>query len=215
MRTGKNHIQAAYWIRPGQACVLLARNWKRDLCPAIRLKAKGLRMKNFRHMEPEEIGRFTGYYEEDDRIIFCLNPERYPHIDFDHDPVRAAGPFNDWGRSEDAASFNLSKAETSTGKPLYKVAIPRARVVAAGKKMTFKFVTQSWHWLTPLRCAANLIEDKTGNLNYGLNVSRSGKHAFVFEVEGGRGMDQAATLVWDKEEPRPIVPGLFFYDLAS
>lgn len=171
-------------------------------------------MKNLRHMEPEEIGRFTGYYEEDDQVIFCLNPKRYPHVDFDHDPVRAAGPFNDWGRSEDAAIFNLSKAETTTGKPLYKVAIPRERVVSAGKKMTFKFVTQSWHWLTPLRCAANLIEDKTGNLNYGLNISRSGQHAFVFEVDG-RGMDKVAEVTWKDENACLIVPGLFFYDLKS
>lgn len=215
MSTSKNHIQAAYWIRPGQACVLLARNWIKNDTPPIRLKADGLRMQNLRHMEPEEIGRFTGYYEEGDRIIFCLNPERYPHIDFDHDPVRAAGPFNDWGRSEDAASFSLAKSETKSGKPLYKVSVPRERVVAAGKQMTFKFVTKSWHWLTPLRCAANLIEDKTGNLNYGLNVSRSGQHAFIFEVKGGRGMDQAAEVCWQKEAAQPILPGLFFYDLAS
>ena len=167
-------------------------------------------------MEPEEIGRFTGYYEEGDKIVFCLNPLRYPHIDFDNDPVRAAGPFNDWGRAEDAAEFNLRPAETTTGKPLYKVEIARDRVVAAGKRMTFKFVTESWHWLTPLRCAANLTEDKTGNLNYVLNVSRSGRHAFVFDLEGdARGMDQAAEAVWDNESPQPIVPGLFFYDLKS
>lgn len=215
MSQAKNHIQSAYWIGPGQACVLLARNWKKNDTPPIRLHAAGLRMKHLRHMEPEEIGRFTGYYEDGDQIIFCLNPQRYPQIDFDNDPVRAAGPFNDWGRTEDAASFNLSKASTRTGKPLYKVAIPRARVVAAGKQMTFKFVTQSWHWLTPLRCAANLIEDKTGNLNYGLNVSRSGQHAFVFEVDGGRGMDQAAQVSWLKESPQPVIPGLFFYDLKS
>ena len=172
-------------------------------------------MKNLRHMEAEEIGRFTGYYEEGDHIIFCLNPLRYPHVDFDHDPVRAAGPFNDWGRSEDAASFELSRAETKTGAPLYKAAIPRKRVVTAGKQMTFKFVTRSWHWLTPLRCAANLVEDKAGNLNYGLNVSRSGKHAFIFEVDGGRGMDQAAQIAWRDETAHPIVPGLFFYDLVS
>lgn len=172
-------------------------------------------MKNLRQMEPEEIGRFTGYYEEGDQIIFCLNPRRYPHIDFDHDPVRAAGPFNDWGRAGSAADFNLSPAETKSGAPLYKVAIPRERVVTAGKQMPFKFVTQSWHWLTPLRCAANLIEDKAGNLNYGLNVSRSGRHAFIFEAEGGRGMDQAAEIAWHNESPQAIVPGLFFYDLVS
>jgi pullulanase/glycogen debranching enzyme len=211
----KNHIHAAYWIRPGQGCVLLAHNWIKNETPPIHLQADGLKIENLRHMPAEEIARFTGYYEEDKHIIFCLNPLRYPHVDFDHDPVRVAGPFNDWGASEDAAEFNLRSTETPTGAPLYKVAIPRSRVVAVGKQMTFKFVTQSWHWLTPLRCAANLVEDKTGNLNYGLNVSRSGQHAFIFEVQGGRGMDQAAQIAWQDEAAQPILPGLFFYDLVS
>ncbi|MFU8848101.1 MAG: alpha-amylase family glycosyl hydrolase [Opitutales bacterium] len=172
-------------------------------------------MTNLRHMQAEGIAEFTGYYEKGDQIIFCLNPRRYPHIDFDHDPVRVAGPFNDWGASEDAGSFYLQHDGKANDARLYKVAIPRERVVAVGKQMTFKFVTQSWHWLTPLRSAPNLIEDKAGNLNYGLNVSRSGQHAFLFEVEGGRGMDQAAQVAWQEEAPQAILPGLFFYDLKS
>jgi pullulanase/glycogen debranching enzyme len=214
MSQANNHIKAAYWMRPGQGCVLLERNWIKNDSPPITLEGKGLKMKNLRHMEPEDIGRFNGYYEDGDRIVFCLNPERYPHIDFDHDPVRAAGPFNDWGRAHDANTFNLTKAKTKSGEPLYQVSVPRERVVAVGKRMTFKFVTESWHWLTPLRCAANLIEDKTGNLNYGLNVSASGRHAFVFEVDG-RGMDQVAHVHWKNEKAALLVPGLFFYDLKS
>jgi pullulanase/glycogen debranching enzyme len=215
MSSSQHHIQAAYWIRPGQACVLLSRNWKRNTLPPITLQGKDLQLQNLRPMDPEEIGRFTGYYESQDSIIFCLNPERYPHIDFDQDPVRAAGPFNDWGRSADAASYELTEASPPNGKPFYQVKVPRHQVVKAGKKMTFKFVTRSWHWLTPLRCAANLAEDKSGNLNYVLNVSRSGRHAFTFDLKSGRGMDQAAQVVWNAETPTPIRPGLFFYDLES
>lgn len=211
----KQHIQAAYWIRPGQGCILLAQDWKKNEKPPIHLKGRDLRMKSLRHMAAEDIARFTGYYEDNNHIVFCLNPLRYPHVDFEHDPVRVAGPFNEWGASGDAATFNLRRAETGTGAPLYKVAIPRDRVVAVGKRMTFKFVTESWHWLTPMRCATNLAEDKTGNLNYGLDVSQSGKHAFLFEVEGGRGMDQVAAVSWQDETPQTLVPGLFFYDLVA
>lgn len=215
MSSIKNHIHAAYWIRPGQGCVLLAHNWIKNDTPPISLQAVDLKMKNLRHMKAEDIARFSGYYEKGNEIVFCLDPLRYPHVDFDHDPVRVAGPFNDWGASADGARFSLEPRETAGGTKLYTVAIPRERVVAAGKQMTFKFVTQTWHWLTPLRCAPNLVEDKAGNLNYGLNISRSGQHAFLFEVEGGRGMDQAAQIAWQEEAPQPILPGLFFYDLQS
>jgi len=215
MSTSDSHIHAAYWIGPGQCCVLLRKNWKKNNRPPIRLSGEGLKLKNLRPMEAEEIGRFTGYFEQGDRIIFCLNPDRFPHIDFDRDPVRVAGPFNDWGRSEDAAAFNLSRTNTTSQQPLYQVSVPRARVVAAGKRMTFKFVSTSWHWLTPLRCAPNLIEDRSGNLNYGLNVSRSGQHAFVFDLKNGRGLDRVAHISWGDEEPTLIKPGLFFFDLKS
>jgi len=215
MSTTKNHIQACYWIRPGQGCILLAHDWLRRELPPVAIEAKGLRMKNLRRMPAEDIAHFTGYYEADNSIHFCLNPLRYPHVDFEQDPVRVAGPFNDWGAAEDVDGFSLCRTETGSAAPLYQVAIPRERIVAVGKQMTFKFVTRSWHWLTPLRCAPNLVEDKTGNLNYGLTVSRSGRHAFLFEVEGGRGMDQAAQMNWPGEAPQPILPGLFFYDLTS
>ena len=162
-------------------------------------------MRNLRRMEPEEIARFTGFFEADHSIVFCLNPRRYPHVDFDRNPVHVAGPFNDWGRSDDMDAFVLRPHGTRSGKPLYSVAVDRDRVVAVGKRMTFKFVTADWHWLTPLRCAPNVIEDKTGNLNYVLNSARTGMHAYVFETGSQRGLDRVARIEWKpprSNEPR-------------
>jgi len=217
MSPAHQHLLAAYWTGPGRCCVLLQRSWKQNKKPPLDLVADGLRMKDLRPMPVEAIGRFTAYYEAEDEMVFCLEPHRYPQIDFEADPVRVAGPFNDWGRSDDCDRFTLTRREApgDGGPALYTVSVPRERVVAAGKKMTFKFVTQSWHWLNPQRCAANLTEDKNGNLNYVLSVSRSGRHAFVFDVIGGRGLDQCAQVAWKGESPVPILPGLSFYDLVS
>jgi pullulanase len=215
MRQKIGHILSAYWLGPGRCCVFLARNWKKKTPPPIRLQAEGLELLGLRPMKQTEIGRFIGYYEADGRMVFCIDPERYPQIDFEQDPVQVAGPFNEWGRSEDSEKFVLKRAETADGQTLYQVAVPRSRVVSAGKRMTFKFVTRSWHWLTPQRCAPNLVSDKAGNLNYTLSVLRSGRHAYVFEVFGGRGLDQVAHVSWRDETPKRIVPGLSFYDLAS
>lgn len=210
------HIQSAFWIAPGRCCVLLEHNWKPQALPPVHLQASGLEMLGLRRMEPTAIGRFTGYYERDKEMVFCLDPARFPQIDFENDPVRVAGPFNDWGRSEDGVDFVLRPQGSKNGSgALYEVSVPRERVVAAGRRMTFKFVTESWHWLTPLRAAPNLHHDKAGNLNYTLSVAHSGRHAFLFDVVGGRGMDQVAHVAWRSEQPVLIVPGLTFYDLAS
>ncbi|MFP4157285.1 MAG: alpha-amylase family glycosyl hydrolase [Opitutales bacterium] len=211
-----SHILGAYWMGPGQACVLLARDWKKKTLPPIRLQNTDLELSNLRRMKPSEVGRFTGYYESGGEVVFCIEPKRYPQIDFEADPIMVAGPFNDWGRAEDPETFRLSRAEESEGGTLYRVAVPRARIVSAGKRMTFKFVTQSWHWLTPQRCAPNLVSDQAGNLNYALSVLRSGQHAYRFDVAGGqRGLDQVAQVSWRDERPQLLVPGLSFYDLES
>lgn len=214
MSQRKQHIESAFWLSPGHGCVLLAHNWKLKTLPPVSLLADGLEMIGLRPMEPEDIGRFTGYFESGDDMVFCLDPSRFPQIDFENDPVRVAGPFNDWGRSEDAADFVLRPATTGPGVSLYSVAVPRPRVVAAGRKMTFKFVTASWHWLTPQRAAPNLTLDRAGNLNYTLSVAHSGRHAYCFNVVGGRGMNQVAHVCWRNEDPVLMVTGLSFYDLA-
>ena len=172
-------------------------------------------MVGLRPMSLEEIGCFMGYYGEGESIVFCLDPERFPQIDFDLDRVKVAGSFNNWGRSSNSADFYLKASSSENGSELYSVGVPRKCVVAVGKRITFKFVTESGHWLTPLRCAPNLRSDKNGNLNYTLSASRSGFHAFEFSVDGGRGIDQVAEVQWREERPCRILPGLGFYDLES
>ena len=211
----KHLIQAAYWVGPGKGCFLLSKNWEKRSLPPVRIAGEQLVIQNLQPMQPDDIGVFTGHYEERDSIIFCLDPERHPHVDFKHNPVRVAGIFNNWGRSEDASSFELSASYGPSGRPLYTVAIPRDQIIKDKKEIAFKFVTRSWHWLTPLRCSPNLSKDKSGHLNYTLNFFQTGRHAFTFEVTKERGMDQNATLIWDNDLATPIRPGLFFYDLKS
>ncbi|MEC7609892.1 MAG: hypothetical protein VX964_06950, partial [Verrucomicrobiota bacterium] len=211
-----NHsIQAAYWVGPGRGCFLLSENWEKRSLPPVRFAGEQLMIQKLQPMKPDDIGVFTGYYEEQDSIIFCLEPERHPHVDFKYNPVRVAGLFNNWGRSVDATSFELSASNRTSGRPLYTVAIPRDRLITDKQEISFKFVTRSWHWLTPLRCSPNLSEDKSGHLNYTLNFSQTGRHAFTFEVFKERGIDQSAALVLDNNLATPVRPGLFFYDLRS
>ena len=122
-------IQSAFWVGPGKGCVLLSKNWKERSLPPIRISGKRLLLHNLQPMHADKIGVFTGYYEEKHSIIFCLDPDRHPHVDFKHNPVRVAGIFNNWGRSEDASSFELSPSNSTSGKALYTVAIPRDRLI--------------------------------------------------------------------------------------
>lgn len=213
-------ILAAYWTAPGKGVVLFHRNWPSADMPDLYIEGEGRDDITVRRVEPLELAKFTGFYEEGDDIVFVVNPKRYPHVDFATNPVRVAGPFNNWGRSTDETPWTLVADKDASGNTVYTTKVPRAELGSSSNKLIFKFVTQDWHWLTPLRCAPNLEYDKGKNANYKLNLARSGKHAFEFILnDGDRGMDRPSRIgIRDGGSVRsvqPIRPGLGFFDLYT
>ena len=83
------------------------------------------------------------------------------------------------------------------------------------ERIEFKFVTRSGHWINPLSSAPNLKKDARGNLNYYLDPKRNGRHAFLFNLDGHRGLDRSISISLDQENFAPILPGLSFYDLKT
>ncbi|WP_269538686.1 alpha-amylase family glycosyl hydrolase [Cerasicoccus fimbriatus] len=214
-----SRIIAAYWTAPGKGVVLMNRNWTSAAFPDLYLDADGLEIKTVKHMDPVELAKFTGFYEHKGDIIFCIDPKRFPHVDFEANPVRVAGPFNNWGR-DNQSRWNLTADKDAAGETIYTVTVPRGEIGSASSKLIFKFVTQDWHWLTPLRCAPNVEYDKADNANYRLNLTRSGKHAFEFKLaKGERGMDRVCRIGWRDggsiRNLQLIKPGLSFYDLKT
>lgn len=197
----------------------MRRNWLVKKPPEFYLDAPGAQIAKIQRADPVKLAFFTGYYESGDDIVFCVEPKRFPHVDFENNPVRVAGPFNEWGK-DNWDKWLMTEAETDDGETYYQVAVPRAVFGSKPSHVQFKFVTADWHWLTPLRTAPNVEYDKGDNSNYRLNLSRTGKHAFEFVLEKGqRGMDQTCRLGWkDKGSVRdlqPIRPGLGFCDLKT
>ncbi len=198
----------------------MQRNWDSTAFPEFYLDAEGLDIGLVQRMDPVELAKFTGFYEDAGDIVFCLDPKRFPHVDFENNPVRVAGPFNNWGRDEKAEHWTLTAEEDAEGEIYYATSIPRGEIGSASSKLIFKFVTQDWHWLTPLRCAPNVEYDKANNANYRLNLTHSGKHAFEFTVaDDKRGMDQVCRIGWRDggsiRNLQLIKPGLSFYDLKT
>ncbi|WP_309398044.1 alpha-amylase family glycosyl hydrolase [Cerasicoccus maritimus] len=220
MSTPSRRIHAAYWTAPGKGVVLMQRNWDIAAFPEFYLDADGLEIGKVQRMDPVELAKFTGFYQDGDDTVFCLDPKRFPHVDFANNPVRVAGPFNNWGRDEKEKLWTLVAEEDAQGETYYAVKVPGGVMGTATHKIIFKFVTLDWHWLTPLRCAPNVEYDKAKNANYVLDLNRSGNHAFEFEVANGeRGMDRVCRIGWhDKGTIRNlqlIKPGLGFYDLKT
>ena len=219
MASENPEIAQAYWLGPRAGCVLFDRNWTDPRPPALVVDGGALRVRDVRPVAPDFLGRFTGCYARDDgSIVFCQEAERHPQIDFARNPVQVAGLFNRWGVDGPAEQWRLRPRTLPDGGVLWECAVPADRLHAGPEGVLFKFVSADWHWLIVLLHAPNATYDKDGNSNYRLEPQRTGRHAFRFEVEGGRGLDGRHRLALDGPGARrrvPVVPGLTFFDLAT
>lgn len=211
-------IDSAYWINPGCACVLLSDNWNFESLPPLKLNDPAYNMVRLRRMPPSDLAYFTAYERNGSEIEFILDPNRHPHIDFHADPVSVVGTFNDWGNCPNRSDFELESRAKHSQQALFSksIAIERLGLDSRDSNLIdFKFLTRSGHWINPLSSAPNLKTDCRGNINYYLKPNSNGKHAFLFNLSKGRGMDRPLSVSLDSHDFTPILPGLSFYDLKS
>ena len=211
----KLHIDSAYWITPGCACILLSDNWNFEALPTFKLNDPTLEILRLRRMPPSDLAYFTAYERIDETIQFILDPNRHPHVDFHKDPVSVVGEFNNWGDCPNRADFELISDAPHSNKALFTKAISTKELNNHSESIEFKFVTRSEHWINPLSSAPNLKKDARGNLNYCLDPNCNGRHAFLFNLDGHRGLDRPLSVSLDQEIYTPILPGLSFYDLKT
>lgn len=214
-------IIKAFWVSPSTGCLLLNRNWKWRGLPPVQLQSKNLSVTWLRTAPLDYIGRFQGVYErKDGKIIFCQEASRHPHIDLSKTPVRVVGPFNNWGKDESkkASYWELSPRRAEDGTILWECVVDRKRIDGGRNGVPFKFVTSDWKWLRVLDQAPNRVIESSGIVNYHFLPRRSGTHAFLFEVTGGRPLvgSHSINLKTNGEDQRvAIIPGLSFYDLST
>ena len=211
----KLNIDSAYWITPGCACILLSDNWNFEALPTFKLNDPALEIMRLRRMPPSDLGYFTAYEHINDTTQFIIDPNRHPHIDFHKDPVSVVGAFNNWGDCPNRSDFELISEAPHSTQALFTKTISSEQLNIETERIEFKFVTRSGHWINPLSSAPNLKKDARGNLNYYLDPKRNGRHAFLFNLDGHRGLDRSISISIDQENFAPILPGLSFYDLKT
>lgn len=208
-------IDSAYWIAPGCACILLSDNWGFDALPTFKLNDPSLEILRLRRMPPSDLAYFTAYERIGEDIQFILDPKRHPHIDFRQDPVSIVGEFNNWGDCPNRSDFELISESPHSNEALFTKTISAQQINIETQSIEFKFITRSGHWINPLSSAPNLKKDARGNLNYFLNPNCNGKHAFLFNLNGRRGLDHPTSISLDQGSYISILPGLSFYDLKT
>ncbi len=219
MGKSKVTIAQAHWLAPRHGCVLLTRDWTEPEPPVLHLSAPHLAPIDVRGAAPGFFGRHAAHSARPDgRIVFRQEPRHHPQIDFARTPVQVAGPFNRWGVDGPRERWELRPRTLADGSTVWERAFDVAEISPDGGQVAFKFVSSEWHWLKVHSGAPNRVFDPAGNANYEFDPARTGAHVFLFDVEGGRGIDGAVSVSLarpGRSREVLLTPGLSFFDLES
>jgi len=157
--------------------------------------------------------RAFGYFSyQPGELAFVFPLEHGCDIDPARDRVYVAGDFNGWQQAVGNPEWELIPAELD-GERVLRWSGPVAKVYWPTIQR-FKFATGDNLWLGVPDDASNSVRDAGGNTNRLLDPARTGRHLWHFKL--GRPIDLAERWALLAGADRvPLVPGSFFYDLAT
>ena len=171
------------------------------------------RLRTVMHESPLLWSVRSGYRIEDGEVVFVFAPEHFAGHDWPSDPVRVAGPFNDWSPDE---SWTLVAAEEHHRTRLV-LRVPEARVFrGAYACVPFKFHSVSGNWFQPRDESPNRVNDPLGRTNLEICPDRTGRHVLRFVLTEPPPPGTPPTLLWGGESGTlavPALPGGAFLDL--
>ena len=197
--------------------VELASDWDSESAPLISMEGSRSKYLRLQPIEAYQYGLNSHYFvDEEGTLVFILNPESYPSIDYEETRVFLAGDFNDWQEAVGKRKWRL-KWEIFDG---IRCLIYRdgQGEISLDEEHAFKFVTEHDHWLPVDMDAPNDRSDEDGRWNYTFLPDVTGSHRFRFELDEPVDLSENNHLVYLKngdEKFAYLHPGEFFFSLSS
>lgn len=201
--TQLNFIQSAHWETPDRLLIQLQRDWNSDSAlPPLFLGPEPRSFHSLKRVPLVEFGRIAHYYATPTEVVFVLDPEHAPQLDFDEHAVYVAGAFNGW---EDARQNDKWKLQpvSKEGRDLLQLRVARTEFQDQDGRETspnFKFILENGTWLPVSLSAPNLVYDGMGNANLELRFRQSGNHLFRATLASREERSGEETLIWKDED---------------
>src|SRR5690606_3763485 len=161
----------------------------------------------------------SGYFAEEGKIVFVLDPEHYPWLRNGRRGLLLAGEFNDWNPWGASDLWGLDEISFA-GRTVFAAEFSYWEMVWQ-PGLEFKFVTRQGEWLSPPDMAPNLKGNELWNANLTIDPERTGHHRFSFETSKPVDLGREIFVCWDPANPCEssrsfrLTPGDFFYRLKS
>jgi len=210
-------VAQAYLDSLESGVVELESDWTSEASPLVALEGRSRRRLRLTPIEHYEYGLTSHYFvDEAGVLVFLLNPETYPSIDYEETRIFLAGEFNGWEKAVRKREWRL-KWEIFHGIRCL-VFRDEERRIPLDQELQFKFVTEHDHWLLVDMDAPNARSDETGRWNYFIQRGVTGRHRFRFELKKAIDLSENNRIVYQSggdEKSICLHPGDFFFSLSS
>ena len=211
------YILDAILTTPISGVIELSLDWSRKSCPNLSLKGPTPGFESLVPVGPEEFAQTSGYCRTDDgQMLFVLPADYLEAQGMTEIPIYVAGSFNDWPNAVGQETWALSPSELY-GRCCW-VCECDLKILEADEARQFKFVTSDHQWLSVPSDAEGSVLDGAGNRNLRVDLDRTGRHRFAFELKSPLDLSEhyEANLNFGSEiSRRTLRPGPFFHRIRS
>ena len=204
----QRRISSVVWNDGSGGEVHLARDWKHaDSLPPLYFGYAQAPLLNLSPREPIEFGKKAHYCYSKRSLQFIVAPESIPNFDSKKDKLYLAASFSGWSEAMGDADWQL-KRETIDGKTWLVKRVPRkwlAEYEAEHGVLLFKFVTSRNQWVGIDRSSPNRYRDGRGIENYRIDLEKTGRHVFFFELPQNHKREDTDVILWSTPQQQEAI----------
>lgn len=215
----EEHFQIldAVLVTPVSGVIELSGDWLRESYPSLSLIGPGSGFESLFPVAPGEFARTSGYCRTDEgRLLFVLDGEYLEARGLAENVIYVVGSFNGWQDAVGQEAWALSPAELN-GRPSWVCACD-LETIEADEARQFKFVTSDHQWLSVPPDAVSSVLDGAGNRNLRVDIDRTGRHRFGFEMKSPLDLSEHYEIEFESgsgTDRRTLRPGPFFHGMRS
>lgn len=173
--------------------VFLEKDWQQDRLPKDLVEEAGLLGADFVQLSPWERAKLGGYCKRGDRIVFVLEPSRFPALKPNHEKIFLVGDFNDWENALGNERWALTYEQDCLCLTMQWTEFSKMG------NFQFKFITASQMWIEPTFGFPFVEKSPIGAYNFHFDSDRTGNDVFRFKIANAK--DTQSTQIWSEFRP--------------
>ena len=198
-KSKQRKIASVVWKDERVGRIHLTKDWRStDTLPPLYLGYSQEPLSNLSRQDPLEYGKRARVCYNKRTLLFMISPSSIANFDLKKDKVFLAGSFSGWSDALGKSEWQLKRERIGGELWLAKRVSRRwlAEYESEHGSLLFKFLTSNNVWVKVDQSAPNRYRDPRGIENYRVNLEKTGRHIFNFELPETYRKADTAVITW-------------------